>query len=955
MSMVTSLRLCMVALALLFAPAAWAQQTGIVAGTVTDAADGRPLAGASVVLTLPGTTGMVHGTATGPDGRFRIASVAPGDYTLAVRFVGFQEVRRPVSVVAGEERIVNFSLQMGGFDLNAVVVTASRQQEKALDAPASISVLEAEEFLSDVTLSPVEALRNTTGVDIAQTGIDRQEVVLRGFNNAFSTSAYVLTDYRQGAIASLGVNGYNFMPINSIDLERVEVVRGPGSALYGPGVDAGVIHFISKDPFTYPGTTVSVAGGERSLISAQARHAGVVGERFGYKVVGSYLQAKDWELDPANDREDFIQDSLFHQVRERDYDVSKLNLNGQIHYRFSPGTTLIASGGFSTAQSVFLSGIGTLQSDGFGYSFGQLRFQSGTFFAQAYLNKNDAGDSFVYAGPGVAASLSGQNIVDKSTLFNVQAQYGLSFLDGRQGLTFGADFERTEPITEGTITGRNEDDDLIVEYGAYVQSETALTPKLDLTLAARADYDNIYEELQLSPRAALVFKPAETHSIRATYNRAFSSPGTNSLFLDIAGREVALPGGMSRIIIQARGTANGITFDNFRQNNTATFSLPVPGAFGQQFNLGQLPLAPIYAAAVGGGLVTFLTSPAPLPSPLPPLSAQQRGLLAQLFGYTAQSGSLGLQAATDAVVLGVPDEREATGFRTVAGPIDIAPLKQSVTQTIELGYKGVIANRLVVAVDGYYTQKKNFVGPLLVESPFAYLQQAGLSADVGAALGALFATTTDPTILALLGQLGQTGLPANVVTQVMAGLVGGALANQPTAIVQSDQPVLPAGTENAVGAFLAYRNFGSIQFYGVDASLQALATDALTLFANLSFVSDNFFDNEELDETNTDLSLALNAPTLKVRGGFDYAFPMGLSVNLAGRYTEGFPVRSGPYEGDVENYFLLDVGAGYDFERMASGLRLDVTVQNVLDNHHREFIGAPRMGRLAMARLTYTF
>src|SRR5690606_6241362 len=153
------------------------------------------------------------------------------------------------------------------------------------------------------------------------------------------TSAYVLTDYRQGAIASLGVNGYNFMPINSIDLERVEVVRGPGSALYGPGVDAGVIHFISKDPFTYPGTTVSVAGGERSLISAQARHAGVVGERFGYKVVGSYLQAKDWELDPANDREDFIQDSLFHQVRERDYDVSKLNLNGQIHYRFSPGTT----------------------------------------------------------------------------------------------------------------------------------------------------------------------------------------------------------------------------------------------------------------------------------------------------------------------------------------------------------------------------------------------------------------------------------------------------------------------------------------------------------------------------------------------------------------------------------------------------------------------------------------
>jgi outer membrane receptor for ferrienterochelin and colicins len=66
-------------------------------------------------------------------------------------------------------------------------------------------------------------------------------------------------------------------------------------------------------------------------------------------------------------------------------------------------------------------------------------------------------------------------------------------------------------------------------------------------------------------------------------------------------------------------------------------------------------------------------------------------------------------------------------------------------------------------------------------------------------------------------------------------------------------------------------------------------------------------------------------------------------------------VESGPYVGDVESYFLMDVGVGYDFGRSVAGLRVDMTVQNVLDNVHREFYGAARIGRMGIARLTYTF
>ena len=63
-------------------------------------------------------------------------------------------------------------------------------------------------------------------------------------------------------------------------------------------------------------------------------------------------------------------------------------------------------------------------------------------------------------------------------------------------------------------------------------------------------------------------------------------------------------------------------------------------------------------------------------------------------------------------------------------------------------------------------------------------------------------------------------------------------------------------------------------------------------------------------------------------------------------------MRSGPYVGDVASYFLLDLRAGYDLPSV-SGLRFDVTAKNVLDNEHREFVGAPKLGLMLLGRLTY--
>jgi iron complex outermembrane receptor protein len=941
-----------------------AQGRATLTGTVVDATDGTTLVGANVALREVDSPDILRGTATDPDGTFQITDITPGSYVVEVRFIGYQPQQRTITLEAGESRDITVELPQQTSTLDQVVVSASRRQEKVLDAPASISVIEPVEIESEVATSTVEIIRATPGVDMAQTGIDRREVVLRGFNEAFSGSAFVLTDYRQAAVPSLGVNVHSIMPNMAIDVERIEVVRGPGSALYGPGVDSGVIHYFTKDPFEYPGTSVSVSGGSRAFFSGQFRQAGVLGDNLGYKVTGQFARADEWDLDlddPDAQREvnryrvydsraevpddrtvasgDFDDDGDEEfQLRREDL-YSKFNVNGLLQYRTDGGTTVSLNGGHARLTSTVQSGIGTLQADGFGYSYGQLRLQSGGLFAQAFVNVNDSGeDTYVYG--------SGDNIRDKGIQWNAQTQYDFNLDPIGTQVIAGLDADITIPRTQGRILGRNEDNDRIEEYGGYAQTTTDLSEQFTLTLASRLDWNNVVDEFQVSPRAALVFKPTPTNTLRASFNRSFSSPGTNSLFLDIEALRQPLPGG-NALVFQGLGAADGYTFNNFRQTGTASGLLPT--IFNQPIPTGQVPLQPIFGTVVGGlAQAVQMGNFSQLPEPLRGLPPEQLSFLVSQLQQLA--GALSPQQFTTPGQLGIPDDSEQ-GFNPVDGPTDIAPLDQTTTLTYEVGYKGVIADRVIVQVDGYYEQKEDFIGPLVTESPLLYVNPQDVNTDLQSALAPLLqgAAQNDPRVAAILNQFGG----AQQAAGFLAGVTSQQIGQGPVGVVQPDQDVLPGDNPNEVGGFLSYRNFGQVQYWGIDASVEVQATDALRLHANTSIVSDDFFDNEELDEEGTDLSLALNAPSFKVKGGFDYRLENGFSFGLGGNYVEGFPVETGPYVGEVDPYFTLDARLGYDVPSIP-GLRINITGKNILNNEHREFAGAPELGTLILGRATYT-
>ncbi len=96
--------------------------------------------------------------------------------------------------------------------------------------------------------TPVEHLRAAPGVDIISEGIQATNVVVRGFNNIFSGALHALTDHRLAGVPSLRVNLLHFIPSNNEDIDRMEVVLGPGSALYGPNTANGVLHILTKSP-----------------------------------------------------------------------------------------------------------------------------------------------------------------------------------------------------------------------------------------------------------------------------------------------------------------------------------------------------------------------------------------------------------------------------------------------------------------------------------------------------------------------------------------------------------------------------------------------------------------------------------------------------------------------------------------------------------------------------------
>ncbi len=862
-------------------------QDAVLTGRVVDIESRAPLASAQIQI-LGTEQQQAGGLLSNAQGQFRI-TLAPGSYSVVVTLVGYGQLRVDgIGVTAGTPTDIEIEMTSTALELNPIVVTASRRTEKALESPSTIVTISNERIEERVALSPVDHVKALPGVDIAQTGLTQSNVVTRGFNNVFSGAMLVMTDNRYASVPSLRLNAYNMIPTTPFDVERMEVLLGPAAALYGPNSANGVLHIITNSPIDDTSTKVSVATGERGVLQFQGRTAFLLGDNAGLKISGQYMQGDDWEyIDPAevSAAADNPNNPL---IGARDYASERFGGEARLDIRpwgEGEGEVIFNAGYNNLGSSIELTGAGAGQAKDWGYSYLQGRVTKGRLFAQAFLNRSDAGDSFLLR--------TGTPLVDKSTMMVAQVQHGLEVGES-QDFIYGLDLQRTEPKTEGTITGRNEGDDIIDEFGGYIHSETALSPTVDLVGAIRVDYHSRLEDLVFSPRAAVVFKPAENHNIRVTFNRAFSTPTTNNLFLDL--RVGRIPVGSAGYDVRTLGVPeSGFTFLDECQGGVQSFCMYSPFAPGTQL--------PANAGVLWDGLVAALV-PAALQ---PALSGPEPGALGTVLRRFNQ---------------------ETSSFDPDAGPVAIDRIKPTISNTFELGYKGLLGDRLMVAADVYSNRLRDFVGPLRVETPSVFFDPA----------------TVQSFVLGRLGPLIQGGL----VTQQQATDIITNFSMLPVGTIAPDQA--PSSD-----LLLSYRNFGDVDLWGADLSFQFLATDQVSVTGSFAYVSDECFDfNDDGDCSSSD-DLALNAPTSKgsIGARFDDRV-LGLTLEGRVRFSDGFPMNSGVYVGAVDGYSVFDANVSYQLP-WAPAATATVTATNLFDNVHQEFIGAPALGRLLMVRLAYAF
>ncbi|WP_280640553.1 TonB-dependent receptor [Hymenobacter volaticus] len=263
-----------------------AQDAVTVSGIVQNEA-GEPMPGATVFI-----KGTFIGSSTNNEGKFILkADFSQAPVVLSISFVGYES--REVSL-SQPDNAVQVKLKQNTTLTNEVIASASRVEEGILQAPVTVEKLNTQQVERIPTADLQVGLSQYKGIDVNSSSLLMNSLSTRGFNSGKSERLIQLTDYFDTQSPSLNVNTGNLTGLSELDVESIEIIHGPASALYGANAFNGVLLLNSKDPFVSEGLSVRLRGGQRSYFDGQLRYAKKLTERLAFKVVGSYLTADDW-------------------------------------------------------------------------------------------------------------------------------------------------------------------------------------------------------------------------------------------------------------------------------------------------------------------------------------------------------------------------------------------------------------------------------------------------------------------------------------------------------------------------------------------------------------------------------------------------------------------------------------------------------------------------------------
>jgi iron complex outermembrane receptor protein len=426
-----------------------------------------------------------------------------------------------------------------------VVVSASKTEEKLINAPATMSVIGPDTIQSAPTQNFAELLRTVPGVNITQVSPRDINITTRAATSTLATGNLALLDGRTLYQDFFGFVMWDFLPVNLNEIKQVEVIRGPASAVWGANALYGVVNVITKSPREMQGTSavLGIGGFDRdnndpntqgagTMFYISGTHAQAVNDRVAFKIsAGGYTQdpysrpTGQIPCDPSAAGGKAVCTQTTSYPAYANTGTTQPKFDARVDYDAKDGGKFIVSGGVAGTSGIMHTGIGPFDIDGgsvMGYA--KADYSKKGFHAAFFTNLLDGNASNLLSRDAAGNPIA---LAFNTKTFDFEASNVQTF-QAKHVVTYGGNFRHNTFDLSLAPNAQNR-----TEGGAYVQDEMFLSKTFRLVGGIRVDRFDYVDNVVASPRVALLIKPNELNTFRVSYNRAYRSPSVINNFLNV--------------------------------------------------------------------------------------------------------------------------------------------------------------------------------------------------------------------------------------------------------------------------------------------------------------------------------------------------------------------------------------------------------------------------------------
>ena len=488
-----------------------------------------------IVVILKGTT---IGVSTESTGHYMMRNIPEGTFTVEAAAVGYKTQSREINVKKGHSYEVNFTLEEDLVQIDGVIVSATRSETTRRMSPTLVNVVGMDVYNKANATTVAQGLSFQPGVRVENNcqNCGFQQVRINGLDGQYTQ---ILIDSRPIFSALAGVYGIEQLPANMVD--RVEVMRGGGSALFGSSAIAGTINIITKEPVRNSAAishTTTAIGGSGAFHNTTDINASIVSEdnKLGLAIFGQNTAKDAWDANGDGFTElstisgqtlgfrGYVKTGLYSKITAEYHHLQEFRRGGD-NLDLPPHEAMIAE------QTDHGINTGGLKFDWFSKD---QKHRMNAFASIQHINRDS------YYGAGMDPNAYGKTN-DLTWVGGAQYIYKADnclFMpaDLTVGLEYNEDYLRDNMSGYGRVTEQT-----VRIVSAYAQNEWK-NSRWGILIGGRLDKHNLIDGLIFSPRANLRYNPTENINLRASYSYGFRAPQAfdEDLHIDNVGGTVSM-------------------------------------------------------------------------------------------------------------------------------------------------------------------------------------------------------------------------------------------------------------------------------------------------------------------------------------------------------------------------------------------------------------------------------